>query len=71
MRYHTWQDDKGPSAACKYLLTRLDNKINQLKWRVINLFICGLGLGAIVATIIWFAVFFAVGQPDMTGYILK
>lgn len=71
MRYHTRQDDKGPSAAWKYLSTRLDNKINQLNWRVVNLFIIGFGLGAIVATIIWFAVWHATGQPDMTGIVIR
>jgi hypothetical protein len=57
--------------AGKYIFSKLDSKINKLRWNAVNLFVCGFGAGAIIATIIWFAVWHATGQPDMTGFILK
>lgn len=60
----------GADAAWNYLSSRLYGKINRLQWRIVNVFICGFGIGAILATIIWFAIWHAVGQPDMTSITL-
>jgi len=59
----------GPDTAWNYMASRLYSKINRLQWRVLNFFICGFGLGAILATIIWFAIWQAVGEPDMINII--
>ena len=69
MQYYRSNHDEIETAG-KYLFSKLDGKINKLRWNALNLFLCGFGAGAIVATIIWFAVFFAVGQPEMTSIIL-
>lgn len=60
----------GADTAWNYMASRLYGKINRLQWRIVNFFICGLGVGAILATIIWFAIWHNLGQPDMTGFIL-
>ena len=39
---------------------------NGLRWNLVNLFLCGLAAGATVATIIWFAIWYATQEPDMT-----